>query len=349
MERRERRRWLSVALSAAVGLLLLSCSDEPSPSDDGDELQVTVTTRGVTPVTAEGTSLYIYATTGTTHTTGRITRIDAYSWRSTVSVNKSTTYYLYGFMPSDAIARSSLSRPDGATTYADGALLTLEGVSVVGNDDLCVLAGVQDVRSETPSSVPVDIPMGQFEYLGKDKGKNYAHLLMVHLYSRLIFKVVVDNLYDQLRTIRLKKMELVVEGGDAVTVGVRLTPNYWGQNPVTLASVTTTATTTTTDHAFFESSDEAGSVLYPYAPLELSVQTLSGLKDKLSLRSTYDIYDKSGTLVRANQTAINKLDEALAAIVAPGDQLTLTLTVKPSYLYVLSDNDLDNPSMTISY
>lgn len=349
MERRERRHWLSVAMTAAVGLLLLSCNDESSPGDEGDELQVSVTTRGVNPVTAEGTSLYIYATTGSTYTTGRITRIDANNWRSTVSVNKGTTYYLYGFMPSDAITHSSLSLPDDVTTYADGALLTLEGVSVVGSNDLCVLAGVQDVSSENPASVPVDIPMGRFEYLGKDKGKNYAHLLMVHLYSKLNFNVVVDNLYDQLRTIRLKKMELVVEGGNTVTVNVRLTPNYRGQNPVTLEPVASTSTTTTTDHAFFESSDENGDELSANIPLSLSVQTLSSLKDRIALRSTYDIYDKSGVLVRANQTATNKLDEALASIASPGDQLTLTLTVKPTYLYVLSDNDLDNPTMTIDY
>ena len=33
--------------------------------------------------------------------------------------------------------------------------------------------------------------------------------------------------------------------------------------------------------------------------------------------------------------------------VGPGQEKVLVLTVKPTYLYVLSDNDADNPTITL--
>lgn len=64
------------------------------------------------------------------------------------------------------------------------------------------------------------------------------------------------------------------------------------------------------------------------------------LKNDLYLVSTYDVYDKKGNLTRENCTATNKLPSSKTNI-GIGVQDSITLTVNPSYLYVLSDPDQD--------
>ena len=68
------------------------------------------------------------------------------------------------------------------------------------------------------------------------------------------------------------------------------------------------------------------------------------------LRSTYDVYDKKGNLIRLNQEATNLIvpynlfnDPKLEA----GRRYKVYLTVKPTFLYVLSDDDLDNPTVVL--
>ena len=70
------------------------------------------------------------------------------------------------------------------------------------------------------------------------------------------------------------------------------------------------------------------------------------------MRSTYDVYDKQGNITRSNCTADNVLDVPKLfipeLIVQRGKMYTVNLTVQPSYLYVLSDPDLDNPTIKLS-
>ena len=64
-------------------------------------------------------------------------------------------------------------------------------------------------------------------------------------------------------------------------------------------------------------------------------------------KCTYDVYDKEGNKTRANCVAENKLpaDQIVAGL---NKRTTLTLMVNPTYLYVLSDPDLDNPTVVIN-
>jgi hypothetical protein len=74
------------------------------------------------------------------------------------------------------------------------------------------------------------------------------------------------------------------------------------------------------------------------------------------LISTYDVYDTDASgnyrnLIRMDCTAENKINprklfnkESLDR----GSMYTVKVTVKPTYLYVLSEPDLDSPTMTLS-
>ena len=72
---------------------------------------------------------------------------------------------------------------------------------------------------------------------------------------------------------------------------------------------------------------------------------------RLILTCKYDVYDKKGNLVRQDCVAQNVL--RLRALfdgfteVFTGTRYNVYLTIKPTYLYVLSDPDLDNPTMVV--
>ena len=79
----------------------------------------------------------------------------------------------------------------------------------------------------------------------------------------------------------------------------------------------------------------------------------------LILTSTYDVYDKNatsehpeGNLVRKDCKATNTIP--LSALIGEhfeglrrGYKYVISMTIKPTYLYVLSEPDLNNPSVEI--
>ena len=70
------------------------------------------------------------------------------------------------------------------------------------------------------------------------------------------------------------------------------------------------------------------------------------------LESTYDVYDKNvttdapdGNLVRKDCVAKNVIK--VNASLTRGNMMRLSLLVNPTYLYMLSEPDLDNPTVTL--
>ena len=71
---------------------------------------------------------------------------------------------------------------------------------------------------------------------------------------------------------------------------------------------------------------------------------------KIKLISTYDVYDKKGNLVRQGCTATNTLNLSMFSgqtEAKRGCRYTIDLTINPTYLYVMSDPDLDNPTVKV--
>ena len=73
--------------------------------------------------------------------------------------------------------------------------------------------------------------------------------------------------------------------------------------------------------------------------------------DKLILTSVYDVYDTKGNLVRENCKATNTL--VLSDLFSEQDvsrrgcRYNVSLTIQPTYLYVMSDPDLNDPTVVV--
>lgn len=257
-------------------------------------------------------------------------KYDGAKWHAYFSVDKDKTYSVYGYLPKATGMSSSLSK-----STADAATLTITGMKAVTTDDICVITGAKETET--------GLKEGSFSwYQAVTNDDYYIYMLLNHLYASVRFSMKVDADYAQLRTIKLKSMTLSTTK-ENVRATITLTHNTTGAIPIT--SVDYTETGSSSEAVIF--SDNEGTALSQTTATIVNAYfaPTSTLSSNLTLVSTYDVYDSKGNLIREGCTATNKIPDLEAS---RGQRVQLNLTVNPTYLYVLSDPDLDNPTITIN-
>ena len=246
----------------------------------------------------------------------------ASKWFAFFEAEAQKNYTVYGYMPKITGMSSSLS-----SVTSDGATLTINGIKPVTADDICIITGVKETDT--------GLKEGQFGWRMENANDNfYMYLLMDHLYASVKFSLKVSEEYAQLRTIKLKTMTLSVNQA-SVNAAVTLY-NTEGTSPIT----SVTYNTSTGDNCAAEIFNDAeGQALSSTTPIAVSACFAPTLSDNLTLFSTYDVYDSKGNLIRANCKATNKIPNLEAS---RGQRVQLNMKVDPTYLYVMSDKDLDN-------
>ena len=297
-------------------------------------------------------------------------------WRLSINkVDPSTIaagdYYVYGFIPSNAADGATIAILPEKTSYSQGAKLTIKGLRTAGYD-ACVIIGAREGFDEDHDGGYTDtngnstydegtdirtnrLVAGVFKFNLKtgDDVKNYLYLLFDHLCSAVTIGIQVDGDYNTLRTIKLKQLTLqtATESGmmtEKADVVVTLNGNNTGTNPITTLTYTPTGSSGTGSPVY--QSDE-GLTLETTSKSFLSHFLPITDVTKVVINSTYDVYDKKGNLVRKDRKATNtiRLSDIIAYFpgVQRGWKYAINLTVKPTYLYVLSDPDLNNPTVSV--
>ena len=219
------------------------------------------------------------------------------------------------------------------------------------NDDICVVVGVQKVDATQTVEAYTEPIEGNFSFLSGLNNENYVNLLMDHLYSQLILQFNVDEEYNMLRHIKLKTITLNSSYGEKVNATIKFrTGNSLGANTVVYSKNTDTDSGDTESLEILKSTDSdvlltttANDVVF--GPINCAPCTFDADGKNLTLTCTYDVYNTSETeILRHNCTATNRLK---VAGMDHGIKKRLTITIAPTYLYNLSDDDLNNPIMTI--
>ena len=340
--------------------------DKPDPTPqppvevDGDPIWLVAATRSSLGSADESHSpIQIFLISGTTETSMTNKREGLFSfdpgtsrWSSTIGL-KDVWNSMYGFSPANA-AYCDI-KPASGTSYHSGAVMTMKNINAASGEDLCVIVGVK--HSTTNDAVEPD--EGQFTF--KKEENNYLTLLLDHVFASIDFKVRIGADYSKRRFVKIKKLELLSD---------------YKLNDVT---VTQTPGSTTFDYhkeAVTGSEEKPTGIVYDFT-LDTDPQNKEGkaltttgttfpgyfapdedgtIAKGLSLVCTYDVYiidnnNKVGTRVRENCTAVNSLKGIFTSLDAPlkrGQKILITLTVEPTYLYQLSDDELDNPSIKIT-
>ena len=336
---------------AVIPFLLQGCSQDATPSEQqGMSMQLSGVTRAGSSDTETVTDAHIrvFLVNGVAVTKGLFSCNNHGEWNSTVKVEAGNTYHVYGYMPSDIATTSEV------TVSGTVATMTLNGLKAVSDQDVCVLVGIQRVTSSTEEKNVVE---GNYTYAAEAEGTNYAYVLMDHLYASLKASFSVNADYAALRQIYLKKVTLT---SDDATVNAVIT--FTDGSGLTGTNVTMTKVPPATEGsatAILPNIDsgkmgtklpitEFGTcdVSFYFAPL------LFGKDDQVKVKSTYDVYDMKGNLVRSDCTAENKLVFSKIfgsdVTITRGNQYQLKMTVNPTYLYMLSEPDLDNPTVVVN-
>ena len=296
-------------------------------------------------------------------------------WRMIEEVEGPADYYLYGYMPYDA-GEVTIAPPDGKT-YADGAKMTFSGLNAAMTKDLCIVTAAKDAtRNEKPGEPGkytytlgdgLDwVPPGDFKCRIKagdgDANKNTLFFLFDHLYAALRLRFRIDETYNQLRDIVIKRLELESYKDEACE---QLMPKL--KTTITLLANNTGASPIVGDVVFQEdlSAGKMEKILIydkpdatvgddklpsldnenkPEYKDDLGYVPKSGGENFYKLTTSYDIYDKKGNLIRKNQTAVNVLNPKVLFAqpqLQRGYMYTLRITIAPTFLYMMSDDDLE--------
>ena len=293
-------------------------------------------------------------------------------WKSSIIVEENKQYYIYGFMPKDGAATATISTlPTAVTTgpdegYAAGAIIHVDNFESMTTADVSVIVGLRwATEDEKINGIPSsgsDVPLGHFSYLGRPEGENRLFVLLEHLYAGLHFATKVDPTYNALRTIRITKVELTAIGiKEKVNLTIELRANNTGTDPMTnVIYEPVAAGGTDKTIPLYEKTD---------APDDLGVEVpdneykdflgcmVPGSTDNFILTTTYDVYDKDtsvkpeGNLIRKGCVASNAINKNLIPSLSglgAGELFTINLLIQPTFLYVLSEPDLDNPTIVVN-
>lgn len=374
------RAKLMVWMSAAF--LLMACSDDTDRlSDEWDFLQIAAYTKDmVSPSDFVATravsipskytkydgssSIGVFMTRTPTTDNDKSTEMTLISyednaWHSMVKVSDGQQYNIFGYMP--AYVTCEISKITGKE-FQDGAVLTFKDVPSVMTEDFSVITGVLQLnpdQAEPPRPIEEGtLKAGTFAYTGKGNGKNFVDLMFDHLFGALNISMNVYSDYDALRTIKLKKLRLKTSANGTPTksktkVTVTLNKTTDGTSPISendgIVFEPDDTSDDMDDELFFQSA--TGEELTTVSKSFMGHFMPQGVTSFV-LTSEYDVYDKQGNLIRKECKAQNILEISTLFdrqdATKPGWRYNVSMTVMPSFLYILSDPDLDNPTVVVN-
>ena len=238
-----------------------------------------------------------------THTT---MKWDGTALQSNIQLEEGS-YWLYAYMPWNknvTLVRQRLSIPD---------------IQGFGNQDVLV-AKAEKVEVGS-GDAQVNVP-----------------IYMDHLMAKVTPRFYLDETYAEMRTIEIVKVEMLLPQASMYTAHVAYIPTS-GTYSVSWSEQGKYDGMTVFD----------GSANPQQLPVEKSEAVALGgsyfcpsqQTTNLSIAVTYNVYDTAGELTRANARAENSILR-LGKTLEAGKNYNLYIKVVPSYLYVLSDNDMES-------
>ena len=290
--------------------------------------------------------------------------LDGRWWASFKEQISSGTYYLYGYSPFINTVTASIA-PN--STYSEGAVITLSNLPSVTPNDVCVVIGAKNGKASYRAD-------GDYEVAGLAKGNftyestgsdNYLFLLFDHIYSAMHFRFRVDGDYAALRTIKLKRLELLAYGYNestmrrSVNATITLKANGSDSSPIVGDIGFSTDGSSEMDPVIIFNNTDAPVTLpsgvdnnYNYLYAEFLGSFVPTAIGSFTLISTYDVYDTKGHLIRNNCVARNflRIEDLYdrQTVTKRGWKYAVNLSIEPTYLYVLSEPDLDSPTVVVN-
>lgn len=336
--------------------MMVGCSehadDEKGRQDEQNTVPFTVAsltrsgdeTTEVAANSFDGMSIQLFLISGTETLKGQaVYRGEGLPWLTSIGVKSTAEYKVFGFMP----AGISVDDEYNVTISGNVATLKIPKMLTVSNKDVCVITGVTGHPLDTSKDETVQ--SGVFDYKPTEGLEYGVSLLAEHIYSavEIWFKMKANVAYNDLRTIKLKQVLLKNAQMAVVNATIRLTmgtSETYVPEPVREITMTKVASNVVAETTLFSS--DAGKELTDGSEIKVPGYFTLGNNDtsELVIESVYDVYDKD-VLVRENCHAVNKIN-GLVSSLKRGEKKIIKITVNPTYLYVLTDDDSGNIGVT---
>jgi len=269
-------------------------------------------------------------------------------WNSKVPLDEGT-YYVYGFMPSSEASKVGLAplldSGTSTTVYSNGAVMTIDGLSAVTASDPCVIVGVKGAPNNT-SMPDMANRLGYYDYnAAAENSGEYIYLLIDHLYAALQLRMNINSDYNALRKIKITKLTLKAMNVKSATLTVTMK-----QGDITSLNTIDIATNGTVGDkiTIYDGEEQELKVNETRNFMACILPVLAeGDNREFEMETTYNVYDRKDNLI-GTRTAVNKLTLPAGKTFQRGQYYTFNLTVNPTYLYVLSEPDLDNPTVVVN-
>ena len=246
-------------------------------------------------------------------TNGEVVSRSSLTWNGSTATSslrlEEGDYTIYGYAP----------KAEGAAFVLETKAMTATAIPGLSDKDAMVIR---------PQSLKI----------GQDDKEKHVALQLDHLMAKVTPRFYLNSTYAKLRKIKIKKVELWIEGGaDTHTATVTYTND--NANPYSIAwskgepiaqqkfevyNVAEPTWLTTTK----------GDQEYGYCYFCPNQSTAN-----LKMRVIYDVYDTKDQLLRPDAEAVNSIKKLNSQRIVPGTDYKLNIQIVPTYLYVLSDND----------
>ncbi|MBR3478031.1 MAG: hypothetical protein IKH43_02915 [Bacteroidaceae bacterium] len=261
-------------------------------------------------------------------------------WSSDISIRQGTNYFVYGFMPESFSSSASISQNEGS--YENKAIININGVDAVTPADVCVVTGVKGFDTPITETTDGSVELGNFSYTGKEKDKNYIYLLLDHLFACINLEYTVDAEYSKWRKIILREVTIAPSDN---TPKRNLTVTINGGS-YEVSDTEVTGSISGSANVYNEPNATGYIPIEGVTPLSVPGYFTPTLNSAFKITSTYDVYDTENNPVRVKCTAENKL-QLNVTDPARGNCYTVKFVITPTYLYQLSEPDLDNPTISV--
>lgn len=255
------------------------------------------------------------------------------SWESSLKLDPAQ-YKIYSYIPK----RSGVS----LNTTGSNPVMTFSGVPFITDQEILISSGaVAETVTEaggtfTPSNKTGSLVKYNYsiQVESKENTKNYVTFMMDRVMAKVHLNFKVHEKYNAIRTIKIKKVTL--QPTTTVDIACTLT-----DRDITYQRTSTQSATLSPlvyNHIGFKVEIDANDDI-PFATF-YSVPEVEGT---IKMIVVYDVYDKSGTLIRENQEVSNasiKLIET--GTLARAKEYKLNVNIVPTYLYSLSDTDKES-------